>query len=195
MASLPRRHATARLDVLHTGYIGRTGDSSPMRVGSTVSLVRDGDLVAIVDPGLVPSPSAILEPLADLGVSVDEVTDIIISHHHPDHTVNIALFPDVRIHDHWATYHHDEWTSRPAEGLHLSDGVRLIETPGHTPQDITTLVDTEDGVAALTHLWVVEGAGEDRLAIDPELLEANRARVLAIASIVVPGHGPPFSVG
>ena len=81
-----------------------------------------------------------------------------------------------------------------AEGVQLSEGVRLLETPGHTPQDITTLVDTEAGVAALTHLWVYEGAGEDRLATDPDLLEKHRTRVLGLATIIVPGHGPMYPV-
>ena len=178
----------ARLDVLFDGY---AGDG----VASTVSLIRDGDLVAVVDPGMVPSRAAILDPLAAHGVLVEQVTDVIISHHHPDHTINIALFPDVRIHDHWAIYHHDQWTPRAAEGVELSQGVRLLETPGHTPQDITTLVDTDDGVAALTHLWVFEGAGEDRLATDPDLLEEHRARVLELATIIVPGHGPRYRAG
>ena len=156
----------AQLDVLFDGY----GDDG---VASTVSLIRDGDLVAVVDPGMVPSRSVILEPLAALGIAPEDVTDVVISHHHPDHTINIALFPDVRIHDHWAIYHHDQWTPRSADGVALSAGVRLMETPGHTPQDITTLVETEDGVAAVTHLWVYEGAGEDRLATDPGLLELH----------------------
>jgi glyoxylase-like metal-dependent hydrolase (beta-lactamase superfamily II) len=177
----------AQLDVLFNGY---GGDG----VASTVSLVRDEDLVAVVDPGMVPSRSAILDPLESLGVRARDVTDVVISHHHPDHTINIALFPDATVHDHWATYRNDVWTARPAEGVRLSPSVRLLETPGHTPQDITTLVDTEAGVAALTHLWVYEGAGEDRLATDPALLEANRDRVLALAALIVPGHGPMYRI-
>ena len=186
----------ARLDVLVDGFVDPGGGASPgsIRVGSTVSLIRDGDLVAVVDPGMVTSRSAILDPLAALGVSVDDVTDVIISHHHPDHTINIALFPDVKIHDNWATYHHEEWVSRRAEGLQLSVGVRLIETPGHTPQDITTLVETDAGVAALTHLWGYEGAGIDRLAADHVLLDKNRLRVAEIATIIVPGHGPLYTL-
>lgn len=175
----------AQLDVLFSGYVGE-------RTASTVSLVRDEDLVLIIDPGMVPARSSILDPLAELGVAPEDVTDVVISHHHPDHTINIALFPDVRIHDHWAVYHHDRWTTRKADGERLAPGVRLLETPGHTPQDITTLVDTEHGTAALTHLWWFDGHDHDPFAVDHDLLDANRRRVSAIASLIVPGHGAPF---
>lgn len=178
----------AKLDVIFDGYAGAQG------VAGTVSLVRDGDLIAIIDPGMVPSREAILGPLAELGVAPHDVTDVILSHHHPDHTVNIALFPEINIHDNWATYRNDQWDSRAAEGLQLSPGVRLLETPGHTPQDITTLVETDSGTAALTHLWVYEGAKAGGLDVDPALVEEHRARVLEIASIIVPGHGSMYRV-
>ena len=178
----------ARLDVLFEGY--GTDDG----VAGTVSLIRDEDVVAIVDPGMLPSPAAILDPLSVLGVAPIDVTDVILSHHHPDHTVNIALFPEVTIHDHWASYRRDQWTSRAAEGVQLSSGITLLETPGHTPQDITTLVQTPDGVAALTHLWVYEGSPGSGLDIDPELVATHRARVLEVVSLIVPGHGPAFKV-
>jgi glyoxylase-like metal-dependent hydrolase (beta-lactamase superfamily II) len=135
----------AALHVLFTGYLGD-------RVASTVSFVADGELRLVVDPGLVPAPRAILEPLAALGVGPEQVTDVVLSHHHPDHTLHAALFPGARVHDFWAVYQGDVWDSRPAEGVELSPSVRLIETPGHTPQDITTLVGTPDGVVACTHL-------------------------------------------
>jgi glyoxylase-like metal-dependent hydrolase (beta-lactamase superfamily II) len=177
----------ARLDVLFAGY-GSHG------VASTVSLIRDGEAVVIVDPGMVPDRRVILDPLRELGVAPEAVTDIVISHHHPDHTVNIALFPEVAVHDHWATYKRDQWWSRPAEGVRLSPGITLWETPGHTPQDITTLVETDDGVAALTHLWVYEGSPGNGLDADPALVAQHRSRVLEVASIIVPGHGPSFRV-
>ena len=178
----------ALLDVLFEGYGTDAG------VAGTVSLLRDGGVTVIVDPGMVPSRAAILDPLAALGVSPGEVTDIILSHHHPDHTMNIALFPEVRVHDHWAMYQRDQWTPRPAEGVQLSPGIMLWETPGHTPQDITTLVETDDGVAALTHLWLWESSPGSGLDADPALVEEHRARVLAVATRIVPGHGPGFRV-
>lgn len=178
----------ASADVLFTGYVGA-------RVAGTVSLIRSEALVAVVDPGMVPDRSAILDPLDALGVDPTMVTDVILSHHHPDHTVNIALFPEVRVHDYWAVYERDVWSSRPAEGVELAAGVRLIETPGHTREDITTLVTTDDGIVALTHLWWHADAEDDPRASNHKALHRGRRRVLDLATVIVPGHGAPFAVG
>jgi glyoxylase-like metal-dependent hydrolase (beta-lactamase superfamily II) len=166
-------------------------------VASTVSLVRDGEVRAVVDPGMVPDVArAILDPLAALGESPESITDVVLTHHHPDHTINTGLFQGARIHDHWAWYRHDEWVDRPAEGFSLSPSVVLIETPGHTPQDITVLAGTPDGIAAFTHLWWSSaGPAEDPYATDPETLHRSRARVLEVASLIVPGHGAAFVPG
>lgn len=177
----------ARLDILTVGYVGD-------RVASTVLLVRDGDAVVVVDPGMVASRSLILDPLAGLGVRPEQVTDIVISHHHPDHTVNIALFENARVHDVMAIYSGDVWEDRPAEGYLLSPSIRLLETPGHTPQDISTVIGTADGIAVATHAWwAADGPAEDPFAADAAVLAASRARILALADLVVPGHGAPFT--
>ena len=176
----------ATVNVLFVGYASD-------RVAGTVSCVRDGDMVAIVDPGMVPHRSAILDPLQALGLEPAQVTDVILSHHHPDHTMNVALFENARVHDIWAIYQRDTWIERPADGAHLSPAVRLLATPGHTAQDLTTLVDTDLGTVALTHLWWDATALSDPLAEDLDALHAGRERVLEIAALVVPGHGAPFT--
>lgn len=178
--------------ILSEGYIHES--ETELRVGSTVGFVRDGDALVVIDPGMVPGVASILDPLTALGVGAGDVTDVVISHHHPDHTVNIALFPHARIHDHWATYRDDLWIDRPAEGFDVSPNVSLIETPGHTPQDITTLVNTDEGVVAFTHLWwTAEGPADDPYAPDLALLRAGRVRVLGLAAAIAPGHGPMFT--
>jgi len=180
--------APATADLITKVALGIADD-----LASTVLLVREGDLTLVVDPGMVAGRGVILEPLGRLGVPVEQVTDIVISHHHPDHTMNIALFPNARVHDVMAIYSGDVWQDRPAEGYLLSPSVRLIETPGHTAQDITTLVGTPDGVAAATHAWwTAEGPAEDPFASDAGVLSASRERILAVADLIVPGHGAPF---
>lgn len=179
---------TARLDVLCAGYAAG-------RVASTVVLIRDESAVIIVDPGMVAGRRRILDPLAHLGVDPGSVSDVVFSHHHPDHTLNAALFEHARFHDFWAIYQGDVWTARPADGFALSPSVSLMATPGHTAQDITTLVATDGGLAACTHLWwSKEGPAEDPLAEDQTLLERSRAKLLALAPArIVPGHGAPFA--
>jgi glyoxylase-like metal-dependent hydrolase (beta-lactamase superfamily II) len=135
---------TARVHILQDGYAREEADGE--HVGSTVTLITDGDVVVVVDPGLVSSRDALLAGLASQGLTPEAVTDVVFSHHHPDHTVNAALFPRARIHDHWAVYDGDRWISREAEGAQLSPSIRLIATPGHTEQDISTVASTDDGV-------------------------------------------------
>lgn len=180
------RESNAVATVLAAGYIGDG-------VASTVSLIQDGSTVVIVDPGMVRSHSVILDPLRDLGVDPADVTDVVFSHHHPDHTINAALFPNARIHDHWAIYRNDTWTDRDAEGYEISPSVKLIRTPGHTNEDITTLAGTADGVVAYTHVWWNSTTpDDDPYATDLNALRLSRKRVRAAADLVVPGHGAAF---
>jgi glyoxylase-like metal-dependent hydrolase (beta-lactamase superfamily II) len=181
----------ARVHVLHEGYVREAGDEE--HVGGTVTLIIDGDAKIVIDPGMVASRAGLLAALAERGIAPGAVTDIVFSHHHPDHTVNAALFPAARIHDHWAIYHGDLWTSRDAEGAALGPSVRLLRTPGHTAEDITTLAATPDGVYACTHAWWGEdGPDPDPLATDPAALSASRSRILELADVIIPGHGIAF---
>ncbi len=180
---------TALLDVLTVGYVGD-------RVAGTVCLIRSGDAVIVVDPGMVSTRAKILEPLASLGIEVGDVTDVVLSHHHPDHTVNIALFPSAHVHDFQATYIDDQWIEH-ADEFDVADSVRLLATPGHTPQDQTTLVETAEGLVALTHLWwSAEGPAEDPYAEDRGQLASSRERILQLSPrLIVPGHGAAFVPG
>ena len=176
---------TASYAVLHEGY-GSPG------VAATVGLIRDGDVVVVTDPGMVRDRALILDPLRRAGWAPEDVTDVVFSHHHPDHTLNAALFPNARFHDHWAIYQGDRWDDREAEGYELTPSIRLIRTPGHTREDITTLAGTPAGVVAFTHAWNRATSTGDAVAVDLSALSAARQRVLSLADIVVPGHGPAF---
>ena len=178
---------------VHLLHAGCTGDG----VGSSIVLVRDGDASIIVDPGMVRSRSLILDPIGALGVRPEAVTHVFLSHHHPDHTVNIALFPNAEVVDFWARYIGDQWLDHDGDGYHLSPHAKLWLTPGHTDEDASLVVEADDGVYAMTHAWwhadrtpEVDPLGDDQAA-----LAASRARLLAVADIIIPGHGGPFRVG
>ena len=123
------------------------------------------------------------------------MTDVVISHHHPDHCLNVALFPRARVHDHWAIYDFaGRWDDVECEGRVLTPSIQLIRTAGHTAEDLSTVVGTPEGVVVLTHLWWTDTSPvEDPYAPDPAVLHASRERVLGFADLIVPGHGAPFA--
>jgi glyoxylase-like metal-dependent hydrolase (beta-lactamase superfamily II) len=182
---------SASVHVLHEGYVGRDGDDE--RVAGTVTLIIDGNAVIVVDPGMVASRAALLAALTAHGPRAGDVTDVVFSHHHPDHTVNAALFPAARIHDHWAVYAGDRWIDRDADRSVLGPSVLLLRTPGHTAQDISTVAATPDDVFACTHAWwSADGPADDPLGSDATALHASRALLLSFATVIVPGHGAAF---
>lgn len=162
-ADLPEGNS-ATWTVLSAGYADE-------RVAGTVVLIVDGDTVAVVDPGMVADRAKILDPLAAAGVRPIDVTDVVFSHHHPDHTLNAALFPAARVHDFQAIYHNDTWIDRDADGTLLSPSVRFLHVPGHTPQDMATVIGSPEGIAVCTHAWwTAEGPAEDPFAPDAVVL-------------------------
>lgn len=185
---------SASYRILHAGYVG---DETPegMHVGSTVTYAESGDVRVIVDPGLVATTGLILDPLRELGVDPTGITDVVFSHQHIDHTLNAALFPNARFHDFAAVYRGDLWLDGDAEGRVLADGISLIRTPGHTAEDISTLIETADGLVVCTHAWWFEGGpDEDPYAPDPEVLAQARQRIVGLApTFIIPGHGAPFT--
>jgi glyoxylase-like metal-dependent hydrolase (beta-lactamase superfamily II) len=185
------RASGTSVHLIHAGYARDDG-----RVGGSISLVRDGDALIVVDPGMVARRGLITEPLAALGVTPEAVSQVFLSHHHPDHTVNIALFPNAEVVDFWARYRDDLWLDHPGDGYRLSPRTQLWLTPGHTEEDASLIVEADDAVYALTHLWwFADRTPEvDPLAADQAAIERARERVLGVADIVIPGHGEPFRV-
>ena len=179
----------ASVHLLHAGYTGE-------RVASSIVLVRDGDARIVADPGMVRSRSLILGPLAALGVAPESVTHVFLSHHHPDHTVNVALFPNAEVVDFWARFVGDLWLDHEGDGHRLSPRAQLWLTPGHTNEDASLIVEADDAVYAMTHAWwhADRTPEADPLADDQASLEASRARLLAVADVIIPGHGGPFRV-
>lgn len=179
---------TTTVHLLNAGYCDE-------RVASSVTLVRDGSALIVADPGMVASRARILDPLAALGVAPEDVTHVFLSHHHPDHTINVALFPNAEVVDFWARYRADEWLDHDGDGHLLAPNAELWLTPGHTEEDATLVVRADDATYALTHLW---WRGDrtpevDPLAWDQAQLEAGRRRLLeAGIDVVIPGHGEPF---
>ena len=186
---------TATWHQIVEGYVLAGG----AKVASSVVYVNDGNQHIVIDPGLVASQLEILEPLARLGVQPEQVTDVVISHHHPDHTMNVGLFGKARVHSGTAIYFGDQWDDAQADRS-ISPSVRLIATPGHQPEDISVVIDGEDstgnsGIVIYTHEWWMESGPEvDPYAADPNKLAASRKKILDLKPVqIIPAHGPAFT--
>lgn len=184
-AAAPR---LARFDILTVGY------ADVPSVAGTVGLVRDGDRVIVVDPGMVRSRSLILDPIERLGLTPDDVTHVFVSHHHLDHTANIALFRQAELVDFRTVRRDDHVEPHAGEGFKLAPNTTVWVTPGHTAQDASLVVDTAEGRQAFTHLWWRSDRTPevDPYSNDPEALARNRLRLLHGVDIVIPAHGAPF---
>jgi glyoxylase-like metal-dependent hydrolase (beta-lactamase superfamily II) len=183
------RGRTARVDVLLDGSLTSTGGE----VRGTCTLVRDGDRTIVVDPGMATGSEAILDPLASFGLPPTAVTDVVLSHHHPDHTMYAGLFPNAAVHDHWAIYRGTDWEDSECDGRVLSPSVHLARTPGHTAEDLALIAGTPDGVVVTTHSWFhADSAPEDEAPEDLGQLRVARRSILDIADLIIPGHGPAF---
>ncbi len=192
-----------KVAVLFEGYVapieGRefipgTRDDGARKVAGTVVLVQGPGITLVADPGMVPDRALILDALKKKGVPPANVTHVFISHHHPDHTVNIALFPNAEVVDFWATYHGDLWEDH-SDNYDIAPGITVMRTPGHTKEDASLLVKTSKGNYVLTHLWwqADKTPAVDPLAWSQKAIDQHRKRILEIADWIIPGHGKMFS--
>jgi glyoxylase-like metal-dependent hydrolase (beta-lactamase superfamily II) len=182
----------AMVDVLIAGHVEET--AAGQSVHPTVSLVRDQDVVVVVDPGMLSDQALLTDALADRGIGPDDVTHVFVTHHHLDHTRNVGMFPTARVVDVDSVYDGSLWLGHDGDGHHLSPDVSVIETPGHAQECAALVVRTDDGTVVLTHAWWFADMTPvtDPLAWDQEALERSRERILGIADVIVPGHGPAF---
>lgn len=162
------------------------------RYQPNIVLVRVDELVIVVDPGTVEKQSLIADALARHGLKTTDVTHVIHTHHHLDHTRNAGMFADVPVIDAWAAWDGVDYDRKPVT---LHEAIRLQPTPGHSYDSLTIFVETQDGVTAICGdvLWWEADTQSDVYATDMDELKKSRALVLEQSDFVIPGHGPTFA--
>ncbi|NXL12724.1 MBLC1 protein, partial [Mesembrinibis cayennensis] len=190
------------LRVLQEGYSTPRADGTT-RAAGTVTLVRGGPVTALVDTGGPWHRRRLLRLLAAHGLSPRAVTHVVCTHGHSDHVGNVNLFPaailavglDLSRGD-GCYLRHGLAKGRPYV-LHPG-GLEVTATPGHTLGHVSVVVrGTSLGTVVVAgDLFEREEDEEEWRALseDPEKQERSRRRVLAMADVIVPGHGPPFRV-
>ena len=158
---------------------------------SSVTLIIRGQHTIIVDSGLCGEEKLILGELAKLGIEQEDVKSIINTHSHPDHCGNNYLFSRAK-------------TLKAKEGEVIAPGVWVMETPGHSIDSISVVVETDDG-ASQSKTVVISGDAlptfgnfiknvPPALHVDRDNAIASMQRIIALSDIVVPGHDFPFSI-
>ncbi|NXS06996.1 MBLC1 protein, partial [Neodrepanis coruscans] len=188
--------------VLRVGYNTPQPDGTLVADG-TITLISGGPITALVDTGGPWDRPLLPKLLGAHGVSPGDVTHVVVTHGHSDHAGNINLFPG-------ATLLVGLDLSR-GEGVYLphgldkgvplvldSRGVEVVATPGHTRGHVSLVVaGTELGTVVVAG-DVFEREGDEgewgALSEDPRQQERSRRKVVALADVIVPGHGPPFRV-
>jgi len=160
----------------------------------TISLVRDGDLVMVVDPGVLENQQVLVDALQKENLTVDDVNVVCITHSHLDHYRNIGMFPNAKSLDYYGMW---DKTTIVAWSENITPNIKVLHTPGHDYTSITLFVTTEDGVVAICGdvFWKENYPRDtygDVFASNPERLKESREMVLRMSDWIVPGHGPIY---
>ncbi|MFO8051546.1 MAG: MBL fold metallo-hydrolase [Thermoplasmatota archaeon] len=182
------------------------GEAVKRKNGWTASpntcLVRDSGKTVIVDPGNHPE---LLEILEMSSIWPEEIDVVFLTHYHLDHTLNTSLFKYAEVVD--SRWRYNACDIIEHDGYIMDTDLRIIPTPGHSPDCSSLILDTDEGITAVCGdlFWFKKefkndlGVDElmdlkDELAFHPHMLRESRKRILEMADRVIPGHGRPFRV-
>ena len=215
------RFGDTEIDIVVHGFPGKSVCHGPLGF-STIVLVRRGNRVALVDVGSFGQRALLLDHFEARGLAPKDVTDVLLTHAHFDHSVNWVLFKDATIvisreELDWSL--REPWGETPVPELYMRElercptlravddgdevfpGITAHMTPGHTPGSIVFVLDTGDrdvvftGDACKNRAELVSRAAH--MTYDAEV---SRASIDAIrgfwtrrpGGIIVPGHDLPM---
>lgn len=188
--------------VLIEGF-AREGSNDNFYATCSTTLIWSNDKTILVDPGA--HSELLLESMRANNIEIDDIDIIYLSHYHPDHFLNIRLFPNAQILDGEV-----QWFTDSEERFHEEfipeTEVKILQTPGHSAEHTSLLIETESkGTVCIAQdvFWWKDGLQktddydelinlEDEFASDMKSLRDSRKKVLEIADWIIPGHGKPF---
>lgn len=211
-----------RVDVLVQGYPGRSGFHGPL-AWSTVALVRIPGHIVLMDSGGLGMRQLVRTRLADLGLTPEDVTDVLLSHSHYDHAVNWVMFDRARIvisaaemtwaltrptSDDLVPHLYVEELSKSSrlylatDGEEVLPGVTAYVTFGHTPGHLTYAVTSPSqdviftGDAAKNRAELTSRNAS--LSYEQELSAAGMAKIWdwwqrRPGTILIAGHDMPMA--
>ena len=134
----------------------------------TIVLIQ-GEKNYLVDVGFKGRADLLKSSLAGLGLGVEDIDAIILTHSHWDHSQNTDVFPDAQIMIHPKELEYAEAPKKGdyatpryfintlqgrdvkeiVEGQEIEPGITVLDTPGHTRGHVSVMVDTSCGKIAV----------------------------------------------
>lgn len=187
--------------ILIEGY-AYPGENSEYIASSSSVLIWDDGIKILADPGT--NSKMLIEALIKENLKPEDIDLIYLTHYHPDHFLNIRLFPGKDIFDGTTRWSEDKEFSH--SGKIPDTEIEILNTPGHAQENATLLFETEKfGKVCLASdvFWWETGKqksdnyddlidGEDQFASDFEALKNSRKLILEKADWIIPGHGEIF---
>jgi glyoxylase-like metal-dependent hydrolase (beta-lactamase superfamily II) len=186
-----------QLDILAVGYLERDPDGKILKADSTSVLVRTPKHTIVVDPSTKYMKPFLKTSFKQIGVFIKGVDIVVLTHTHHDHIENLDMFPKAKVYVHsGADMEIPGATVVDKDVFELCEGVKLVHTPGHCPEEMSVFVDAD-------RHYVIAGDAvplEDnftknippRLNTDEKLALESIKVIREYADVVIPGHGFPF---
>lgn len=182
---------------------------------STVTLIQHRAGPTLIDCGAWNQRAALQTQLDRLDIAPRDVKNIILTHLHWDHCMNLDMFPLATLMigmgelERLANNHHDNATPyylnqlleqrervEPIFGGYLLDGLEIVESPGHTDGHIAVTIQGRDRIVvtgdALPSRAAAQMGVPHLVNGDLEAAKESVKKLLAMADIVIPGHDGPF---
>lgn len=209
------------IDIVVQGFPGKSVCHGGLGWSSIV-LIRGHGKVVLIDAGSFAMRRLLIERLAQRGLTPGDVTDLILTHAHHDHSVNWTLFGRSRIvigaHElDWSVK--QPWGETPVPELYMRElqgwptlhtavegeevfpGLTAHLAPGHTPGHLIFVLKGQDhdviftGDAAKNRAELVSGRTD--MTYDAAISAASIAMIREFwrrrpGTILVPGHDVPM---
>ncbi|MEK7166876.1 MAG: MBL fold metallo-hydrolase [Patescibacteria group bacterium] len=95
----------AEVKILIEGYTtADTAEAGEEKTCPTITLIKDKDIVMVVDPGVLEDQKIIVNKLGGEGLTIDDINVVCITHSHIDHYRNIGMFPKAKILEYWGLW-------------------------------------------------------------------------------------------
>lgn len=185
---------------------------------SSVWLLDDGERRVLLDAGQPSYIPLIRDSLGELGLTPDDITDVLLTHLHWDHVANFTMFQAATT---WVSDAELSWAAGLPAGtpfipdLHVAElarrtsgverlqpggevipGIHVLDAAGHTPHHVAFLIERAeqpllfagDSVKNVRELKSASADSTLDAAASTRTIEALRATVRDVDGVLIPGH-------